>query len=183
MSIPPEVFELIKESRSEHINSAIWGLLGTVVGAIASIGAAWLAAYNSSRREHTKLEEDRAERARSFQRQTLIDLQDALHDAMRLVHRIHIEDQRHHRNGQSWGKNLIDSNLDEEMRVENRKIAILIERVADDSLRKQLKQLMQKITQVLFAESEQEASSALMQVSTTALTVLEQAGTLLRTYY
>ena len=54
------------------MDAAVWGLIGTVVGALASIGTAWLAAHSTSRRELAKLDAERTERMHGFQRQTLL---------------------------------------------------------------------------------------------------------------
>ena len=78
------------------MDAAIWGLIGTVVGAAASIVTTWLATRTSYRLQQDKLREERAKRASAFQRQTLIELQEEFHDALRLINRAHIEDLRAH---------------------------------------------------------------------------------------
>jgi hypothetical protein len=74
------------------MESAIWGLIGTVVGALASIGTTWLTTISSSKLQKEKAQEDRLERANAFQRETLLELQEALHDTLRLVSRAYIQD-------------------------------------------------------------------------------------------
>lgn len=165
------------------MDAAIWGLLGTVVGALASIGTAWLAAHTASQRETEKLRVEQLERSNAFQRQTLIDLQDAIHDSMRLVHRGFLEDKHSQSQGGAWGKALLPETLDENLRIASRRVAILVERVSNDTLREQLKQLMQVSTQVLLAVSEQEASSKLEKLGTNATQVLEVVGATLRAHY
>jgi uncharacterized protein (DUF2235 family) len=88
------------------MDSAIWGLIGTIVGAAASVITTWLTASNETKREQAARREERFERARDFQRQTLIELQDVLHDTVRLVSKAHHEDCMAAKNGQSWGKNV-----------------------------------------------------------------------------
>jgi len=104
------------------MDSAVWGLLGTVVGALSSIATTWLTALSMSKREQDKLREDRFERARAFQRQTLIELQDAIHDAMRLASRAFIEDDKAARAGKEWGRNMLSGEVDEGLRVAQRRV-------------------------------------------------------------
>lgn len=165
------------------MDSAVWGLLGTVVGALSSIATTWLTALSMSKREQDKLREDRFERARAFQRQTLIELQDAIHDAMRLASRAFIEDDNAARAGKEWGRNMLSDDVDEGLRVAQRRVAILSDRVADDDLRASVKSLMQVNTQVALARSKGEAESAMAQATSGAPSVLEHIGILLRQNY
>ncbi len=165
------------------MESAVWGLVGTVIGALASIGTTWLSGRASSTLQSKKAREDRDERANAFQRQTLLDLQESIHDAIRLVHRAHIEDSAAHRESKQWGANNLTDAVNEGIRLAQRKVSILVERVADDSLRSEIKALMSTTTQVLFASSERQAQFHLDKTSADANQTLEKIGTVLRQHY
>lgn len=62
----------------DEVNPAVWGLLGTVVGALASVGTTWITNTHASKIESQKAKDARAEVFRAFQRQTLLDLQESL---------------------------------------------------------------------------------------------------------
>lgn len=165
------------------MDAAIWGLLGTVVGALTSVLTTWVAARSESNREQQKLYDERVERARAFQRQTLIDLQEAIHDALRLVNQAHLEDRRAYRQGERWGRNKLPETVDEGLRVARRRVSILIERVAIDDLRAQLTALMASSTQVLLAGNREEADSYMEKSSKSAQDVLVNVGAALRKNY
>jgi hypothetical protein len=165
------------------MDSAAWGLIGTLVGALASIGTTWLSSWNSHRLQEKKTKEERLERANAFQRETLIDLQDAIHNSLRLMTRAHIEDQKAHRQGSKWGTNLLGSELNEEIRLGNRRVAILVERVTDDALRTEVKALMSTASELALARSEADAKAASNGLTFKGATVLEQIGSVLRRHY
>ncbi|OQW73326.1 MAG: hypothetical protein BVN35_12575 [Proteobacteria bacterium ST_bin11] len=164
-------------------SSALWGLFGTVVGASASIAAAWLAARSSHNLEIVKSQGERIEQARAFQRQTLLELQEAVHDVLRLICHIHHEDLLAHRAGQEWGKIMLPDEMSEGARLAFRRVSIVVERVADDHLREIVKHLMGGATQALLAKSELEASSQLDMTMQQSELIFQEIGTVLRRYY
>ena len=165
------------------MESAIWGLVGTIVGALASIGTSWISNRTASSLQAARVHHERLEVASAFQRQTLIDVQEAIHDALRLVHRVYFEDREAYRTTQRWGSSLLPAVLDEELRLAMRKVSILVERVADDLLRSQIKTLMCSTAQIQLAPSEVDAFLRLEKTGTDARQTLEQIGTVLRSHY
>jgi hypothetical protein len=165
------------------VESAAWGLIGTIVGALASIGTTWLASRSTESLQQQRAREDRAERASAFQRQTLLELQEALHDALRLVTRAHIQDREAAKRGDAWRSGRLGADLDEELRLAYRKVAILAERIADDSLRSGVKDLMAKTNAVLNAFTESESKDTLEQSYALAEEVLQSVGTALRGHF
>ena len=165
------------------MESAIWGLVGTIVGAVASTGTSWLSSQNLLRLQNAKAGEERAERANAFQRQTLLDLQEAIHDALRLINRAYIEDRNSHRINKDWGTNTLTEEVNEGIRLAHRRVAILVERVSDDKLRTAVKTVMTLATQAVLSRSEREAEFHLEKTSSEANQVLESLGTALRSHY
>ena len=165
------------------MEAAAWGLIGTIVGASASIATTWLSNRNVYKLQNQKALDERKERANAFQRQTLIDLQEAIHDALRLVNRAYIEDQRAYVPDKKWGSNSLTDEVNEGIRLANRRVAILIERVSSDVLRVNVKALISSATGVLLARSEDVARASMNTTSSTADEVLEQIGATLRQHY
>jgi hypothetical protein len=165
------------------LESAAWGLIGTIAGALASIGTTWLANRSAESLHQQRATEDRIERASAFQRQTLLDLQEALHDALRLVTRGHIEDRLALQQGNVWGKNMLGPDLGEQIRLAHRRVAILVERIADDKLRTQVKDLMFHANLILSSATALESEAKLQQTYLSADQVLETLGTALRSHY
>ena len=165
------------------MDSAIWGLAGTIVGALASIGTTWLASRNAFTLQNERDRVERAERANAFQRQTLLDLQDAIHDALRLVHSAHFEDLKAHSVNKEWGRSMLSEEVNEGFRVAHRRVSILVERVADDGLRTEVRRLMNATANVPFSGSEEASRENLKHATSEATRVLERVGAVLRSHY
>lgn len=165
------------------MEAAAWGLFGTVVGALASIGTTWLSTRTSYRIEHEKQADDSAERAKEFQRETLLALQEAIHDALRLSARAHIEDSKSFRKTGEWTRGFLSEDVNEGFRLSRRKVAILIERVIDDSLRSDVKSLMSVSAEGVLARTEQEAEMNQQALATMMTPILEKIGYVLRSHY
>lgn len=165
------------------MESAAWGLIGTAVGALASIATTWLTAQSTSKREMEKLREDRLERARAFQRQTLLELQDAIYDALRLTVRTYTEDLKAAKDGNPWGKTPLSAEVNEGLMLANRRVSILVERVVDDELRAKVKSLMQASTHITYSRSKDEAEFGMKRSDLETPPVFELIGQLLRKYY
>ncbi|MFH2134628.1 MAG: hypothetical protein ABII81_05545 [Pseudomonadota bacterium] len=165
------------------MESAIWGFIGTIIGALASIGTAWISARNTSLLQGEKALAERKERSNAFQRQTLLELQDSMHDALRLVYKAFHEDLLSSRSGTKWGSTILSDELNESSRAANQKVAILIERVSNDSLRKEVKKFMAIATKALLASSETEARTILEGSYAYSNSVFELIGETLRQHY
>lgn len=165
------------------MESAVWGLIGTIVGAIASIATTWLSISSSSKLQEERVRAERRERANAFQRETLLELQEAVHGTLRLVHQAYIEDRDSLRAGTPWSKAMLSDKLDENLRLARHRIAILVERVSDDNVRQQVKALMKIASQATLATSEPEAKAHLDCCSSESYQVLETLGSALRSYY
>lgn len=165
------------------MDAAIWGLIGTLVGAFASIATTWIASRTSHQLSREAAREERLERFRAFQRQTLLELQEAIHDSLRMINRAYIEDAEVHRKGGTWRKSRLSDEVDEGVRLAQRKVAILTERVYGDALRAEVKSLMSSAVAVLFSPSQKEAELRINAVTGDAERVLERLGSVLRSHF
>lgn len=165
------------------MDAAVWGFIGTIVGALASIGTAWLSSENSLKLQNRNAQDQRTEFARSFQRQTLLELQEAIHDALRFIGRAHLEDYAAYKQSGNWGTSKLSDEVNEGSRLAQRRVVILAERVTDESLRKEVKNLMGIATQALFATTKDEADDVLNRAFAESTQVLEKHGAVLRQHY
>jgi hypothetical protein len=165
------------------VDAALWGLIGTIVGALASIGTTWISGRHAVSLQRQAASLDRLERARAFQRETLIELQDALHDALRMVTRAHLEDVAAFKKGEKWGSSFLSAEVNEGVRLAARRVSILIERVANDALRSDLKKIAGATGQVCLANSEAEGQASLEHAYATGNNVTQHIGSVLRSLY
>lgn len=169
------------------MEAATWGFIGTLAGAIIGAAASIVTTVLTSRNAiHLQRETDsleRSERARAFQRDNLLEMQDALQDALRLMGRAHLEDQAAFRREGNWGRGMLSDDTDENIRLANRRLSALVERVADDSLRSKLKDIHKRLNRPLFATSEEEAQALFGDATSAAQGVMEHLGEVLRNQY
>lgn len=169
------------------VTGSIWAVVGTLIGAIVGAAASILTTVLTNRSTHRMQEltdsQHRAERARVFQRETLLEIQETTHSALRLMARIYFEDQRKASISGSWGRELLPSELDDEFAIAYRALAIRIQRVADDALREELLCLQKTINSISFVQSQVEAEKALRSATKIANEVLPKVGKLLRETY
>jgi gas vesicle protein len=169
------------------MDAALWGFIGTlagaVVGATASISTTAISSRNASRLQQNSNYLERIERARAFQRDNLLELQDTLQDCMRLMGRAHHEDVVAYRESGHWGKSMLSDEVNQNTLLSNRKLAMLTERVSDNELRSELKKFSNNSSNLLFAKSEIESDESLKIASSEFSSIMEKLGEVLRKNY
>jgi hypothetical protein len=165
------------------LDAAIWGLIGTITGAFASIATTSISIKSNRSVQEIKSKEERQERASAFQKDTLFEIQQSLHDTLRLVHRAYIEDYKAFCNGTPWSKATLSDELSESTRLAASKMSILVERITDDELRLQVKTLMKIAHQATLATDETEATEQLLHCQAEANRLFESLGNALRSHY
>lgn len=169
------------------MDSAVWGMIGTlagaVVGAAASIGATWRASAVSYRMHNDKQQEERREKAKEFQRATLLDLQDALYDAVRMCGRAYFADFVAYRSGGEWGKGRLSEDLSAGLLASSRRVSILIERVENTELRSEVKSLTAQMSALTMQTEKEEADCLKIEIAQKFDVLVERIGTVLRSYY
>lgn len=165
------------------MESAIWGFIGTIVGATASLLATYLTNKHSAKLSSEARSEERTEKFREFQRETLLELQMALNDVARTTFLIHLEDSKGYVSGVDWGKVLVSDQLAEEDRIARRRVSMYVERVADDSVRGAVKTMMAEVGFIMRATSKAEADQALANVTSGSVKLNELVGKVLRDTY
>ena len=169
------------------MEQTMWGFVGALVGTVIGGGVSILTTLITNRTAHViqsaKIREEVAEKARQFQRVTLIELQEALLVHTRLVARAHLEDLAAFRRSGSWQKNLLDDDLNESLRASNQKLAMLLERLASDELRRDLKVFRGLLTAATISETEDQAVQSFENASARLEDINQRIGEALRSYY
>lgn len=155
---------------------AILPLIGVVIGGLLGLLVS-IVTHHLQRRE--RAEDRRAE----FQQDTLIHLQQVMHDAGRLAARIHLHDVREARQGVEYGRALMGNGLSEETRLVSVELLMLTERVLDDELRQRLRDFHDSLIAVERAKSEDEGILLLNHAVQQHLCASSRLGVLLRATY
>lgn len=166
--------------------AAMWGFIGTAIGAAASIATSWIASKTASSVESEKLRQERLEAAREFQRATALELQEVIHDCARFAARAHHEDfLAHRRDGGPWGRNMLSEEVNEGQRLAIRKVHMLAERLASDALRDRVKSFtrLPGLASIGRASNGVDSEERIHQVALEAMQVVEALGVELRRQY
>jgi hypothetical protein len=182
MAATPPSLAQNHRGKGAHVDAAVWGLIGTLVGAAASIATSWLAVRSSAKLQQEKAREERTERARAFQRETLLELQHAILDACRHVGSVHLEDMKAYAATKQWGNNMLADTLSEADLAARRRVLVLAERIVEDDLRTKVKSLMLTASNVLLAKNPEESKGRLQKVSDQLPLVMEPVGAALRRF-
>lgn len=119
-----------------NMDAAVWGVIGTLVGAGASIGTTWLTVWHCDKSKAAHAREERVEQARAFQRETLIHLQTTIHDLFEITSRAYGEGLAAFSKTDYWApvRSLESEHLP--MAKTMRHAEALVQRVADGELRR-----------------------------------------------
>ncbi len=166
-----------------------WGFIGAIVGTAVGAGASiFTTRINASNAAKLQMNEDiqrRKERARAFQRENLLQLQEALSDHMRLTAKAYLEDCQasiETENTQPT-RSLLSEPLNQDLFNSNRRLSVLVERVADDSLRKQIYVMRQNMTAVLLVTTKEERDVAYAKAVDEMEPLMQRIGAVLRGSY
>jgi hypothetical protein len=131
-----------------------WGLVGTLIGASASILTTVLTNFTSLNIWKNTKRQEREERARAFQRETLLELQVQMRDYVRSNYLVVQYDMKVYNETGEWlGKN-IPADLDNKLLDLNSTTSLLIQRVSNDDLRLKLEELKKTVTKLMLSETQ-----------------------------
>ena len=143
------------------MESVTWGLIGTLigttVGASASIITTVLNARNSTKNQNNIEKYKRQENFREFQRTNCLKLQEIFPKVIRLTSLILLEDIKNYHKTGEWQKSEIDSENDNSFMIEHRNLAIYLERIHNENLREELKKFAKKTSSVLRTSNKTES--------------------------
>lgn len=169
------------------MNEASRGFIGVIAGAVIGAGASILTTIlnsnNAVRLQRDANDQERRERAHTFQRETLLAVQKALYDAFCLMMEIHRSDLKANQNGGDWGQNSINKEINDNNIAALIHLLMLTERIADDSLRDELKKVQIDMGSASMATTREGAESLVASVISQTDLVVVRLGTVLRKLY
>jgi hypothetical protein len=160
-------------------------VLTTILGACIVLITEALRDRRTSERERAARAETRRlqllERRTTFQRQNLLDLQEALLQLARTTGQMQIYDIKAYRNTGTWQKNLYPPELDEANRVANTRTSMLGVRVRDNAVRDLLEQFKSCSAGVIMSRSAEESDRSSKNVVAVLEKLQQRIGEVLRT--
>ena len=139
---------------------ASWGfigtILGTIVGASASIFATYLNGKNSINIQKSTEKFKREELFREFQRDNLLKLQDEFSIGMRFIGKIHFESLNYFRINNEWKGFRLSDDVDTGISTSFQNLMKLTERVNDDKLRTKIIDIRKEMARFTVSEVESE---------------------------
>lgn len=130
------------------MDPAVWGFIGVVIGGlvtgVVTLLAAKVQADAAASLDSAKRRDDRQLERDAFQRENLLELQDALNRWIRAVNALHAADRRSLRETGS-PVSLFPDGLSEAEFDSGRRLMYLTERVVDDDLRSRLRALRELV--------------------------------------
>ena len=117
------------------MEAAAWGFIGTLVGALASIGTSWLATRAAVSAQREKVELDWRVQHKEFQVKAVTELQEVLGDFVRSTGKIRHVDEMREAHGHAGKPLPVDEDLSEQHAQLLRRISVLVARVDDQAAR------------------------------------------------
>lgn len=171
------------------MDSATWLPIATLVGGYA--GALTTESFRDARQRRREIEAREADRVREvdslhqqFQRETLLELQQAMADMARATGAIHHQDVVAYRNAggtNPFTRQQVPGDLNQRSFEAMQKTMLLMARVDHEGLRANIKSLRELVTKVLLAQSESEANGLMVEAMDLQVRINDQIGELLRT--
>jgi len=158
---------LIKKIRMEPLTWGFIGtLIGTLVGASASILTTYLNNQNSVKliREQDRLNRDSS--FREFQKENYLKIQEAFHNTVRLTSLINIEDVKLFKETGRWQESISQDHSHESLRSSLRDLAFYEQRIQNDGLREDLNRIRGKLSRVYNSLSMSESNEIMMDLLT-----------------
>ena len=155
-----------------------------VVGGLLSLAGGWLSDWRLTARERERRREERNdrffERRDEFQRDTLLQLQNASQKLLRNAGAMLHQDIVAYRTSGVWQKQMLPDNLSEDGLKLNTEAMLLASRVHDEEVRNLTGKLREEIVTVSLAPGEAEAENRMGRSAEIQRELIERTGHLLR---
>jgi hypothetical protein len=144
----------------------------------------WLQNKRSVAREREAREaarqDQRFERRSTFQRQTLLDLQEACMQLARATGAVHHLDEMAFRSGGTWQRQLLPADLDENYHLAQTRTLMLSVRVRDDTVRQLVESLRSYSVNATMSKNQADSNREMMSMVPTHDQLQRRIGELLR---
>jgi hypothetical protein len=166
------------------MTAAIWGFLGTAIGAGASIIATLISRKHEQKLKNQEISYQDKLRMKLFQQETLLKLQETLKEAMGLAEQIlHIHKEKLALGQNTFFMGEAYDELVEKSRLAGAELQVLCERVQDEHLREGIKELHKKMVEPEFSSTFEKAQNLLISITSDHALVQEKIGKALREQY
>lgn len=159
-------------------------LVTLVVGYVGHAVEEWIKGKGIRRREREAREYETnlkiCERRVEFQRETILNLQDALSTFIRATGQTHHQDVVAYKERRQWGRQLVGSELSERYRLSVIKVNQLRVRIQDRLLRELVAEVKTESTASVFSKSREASGEAMLRRSTAYDKCNERIGELIR---
>jgi hypothetical protein len=162
------------------VSSAVWGFIGTLVGALAALGATYLQQSHASKREREASKRQAEERKHAFQRDTVLELQEVLAGLARLHAGLHHHSEMEWRKSGQWGRSQLPDDINEGVLTEAVRVVMLAERIDDDDLRQSLRTFTDALAGLSVMRDRNEAYSVFGGLINDYTTLQRQVGAVFR---
>jgi hypothetical protein len=159
-------------------------LLGSIIAlAIGAIDNRRILRRDREAREDARRDK-LLEQRNEFQRDCLVQLQEAMFELTRATTLMHFHDMRNYATTGSWQTQMYPEDIDERERALNGRTAMLVVRVRDDLVRKLVQQIKDIAAQATtFSTSKDEAQLQMRQLHEKQVEMNQRIGELLRTMH
>jgi hypothetical protein len=139
------------------MDAALWGFLGTLVGAAASFLATYLSAKYAAKSQGEAAANERAIREQLLQRETLIEFQNELINLLRANAAIFMDYMRQAQQGMVWSQLVASVETDEAVRRAFAQVSVLTSRITTDTIRSEVGKVRDLLNKALDANDHVEA--------------------------
>jgi hypothetical protein len=142
----------------------------------------WLTNLHAAKLDTRKAQEERLETARAFQRQTLLELQEAVNEMTRIAVEAYAHDAAHFHAGEAWGTVPRQENASD-LYAAARTVGTLSQRVVNAALRLEVAKFTETLLKMVSAQSHESATTAREVVMSGFPALSMSTGECLRSYY
>ena len=161
----------------------IGSIIGTIVGASASILTTIISNKNSLKIQSQIEKHNSKQIFKEFQKLNFLEVQERMSKQLRLLGKIYIEDSKNFKKTNNWRGTSLESMLDNDLANSFREFTILIERVDDSQIRKELKAFNELMGSSLFSKSKIENETKLNKLRKDYTHLMDKIGIALRSNF
>lgn len=158
------------------MDAALWGFLGTLVGAAASFLATYFSAKYAAKSQGEAAAKERAVREQLLQRETLIELQNELNNLLRANALIFMDDMKQALEGQPWPELVANVEAGEAARRAFSQVSVLNSRVTNDTVRIEVGKVRDLLNIALNAHDRNDAERRHKAAMLAGIDVIEKIG-------
>lgn len=176
--------KILKHSNMDPLTWGFIGtLIGTAVGASASIFTTVINARNVSRNQNRLEIYKRQEIFREFQRDNYLKIQENTYKAQRLVSLLYVQDLQNLKDSGQWQQGILNAENSNELLFTVQDIVMYLERIQHEKLREEIRKLTGKMFKVSHSLDWKESNELLAEINVDISNAMKILGTELRNNY